>query len=288
MRISVFALLLLVINSCGVAKKLTYQDIGDKYTSEYECKGQYVVVYRSTDNNKKLNGPIIRSASGLYDSTLHFTIVSTFEKGLLTGKDSIFREGKLIEVSTYEKGIKHGFSEEFDDSLILVSRYDHGIIDGNQHLYCANVLIKQSTFRKGIKTGKEVHFNSLAEIVHSSTYELDSTRVVLTESDKEKDIYLQSTGSTMRLGDFLRLLDYKGSIQVSDNLNGNRSGNPEYAEILHRSIIESKNCEDFSSNGYYYVIEQFGGDGIDQIWEDTWIVYKERLNDDFYYWKIED
>ncbi len=289
MRLSfVIILLSLIINSCGTSNLNSYDDIGNNYIVEYECEGQYVPVYRSTETNKKLEGPVIRSTTGLYDSTLHFELISTFKKGLLTGKDSIFREGQLIEVSTYQNGIKQGSSEEFNNLLLTVSNYDHGLIHGNQQTYSADVLIKQSNFFHGIKSGNEFNFDSLGKITFSTTYTFDSTRIVLEESDRAKDIQLKSTGDTMRIADYLRMLDCKGTITVSHNLRSSLSGDPYYEEIFHPSIIESENCEDEASYGYYYIVEEYGGDGIDQIWLDTWIVYKERFDVDFYYWKIED
>lgn len=289
MRLSfVIILLSLIVYSCRTSNLTSYNDIGDNYIVEYECEGLYVPVYRSTETNKKLKGLIIRSTTGLYDSTLHFKLVSTFKKGLLTGKDSIFREGELIEVSTYENGIKHGISEEFNDSRMIVSNYDHGLIHGNQQTYAANVLIKQSNFFHGIKNGEEFNFDSLGKVTFSSTYEFDSTRVVLDESMKAKSIIHKSVGDTMRIADYLRMLDCKGTITVSNNLISSESGDPYYQEIFDPSIIESESCEYELSFGYYYIVEEYGGDGIDQIWQDTWIVYKERFDVAFYYWKIED
>jgi hypothetical protein len=284
MRLLIILPFVLLIASCDTSKMI-YHDIGDNYIVEYECEGQYVPFYRLTETNKKLEGAIIRSTTGLYDSTLHFKFVSTFKKGLLTGKDSIFREGELIEVSTYENGIRHGSSEEFNDSRIIVSNYDHGVINGNQQTYSANVLIKQSNFFYGIKSGQEFNFDSLGKATFSSTYKFDSTRVVLDESKKTGNIIRKPTGDTMGIADYLRMLECKGTITVSNNLG--HPGDPYYEEIFHPSIIESESCEDDLLFGYYYLVEEYGGDGIDQIWLDTWIVYKERFDVDFYYWKIE-
>lgn len=78
------------------------KDIDDNYYVEYSNKHPNLEIYISSLNHRKLNGKTIRRSRSLCDTSLEYTMVANFERGLIDGKDSTFRNDTLISVENYQ------------------------------------------------------------------------------------------------------------------------------------------------------------------------------------------
>jgi hypothetical protein len=196
-------LIILISTSCSLTHYQPYVDIENKN----------IVVYRSNINNEKLHGNIIRRTTGLYDSTLNFTLKGSFKKGILNGNDSTFLNGELIEINNYRVGVKQGKQIELDDSVKSISLYVDGVIHGYQNTYVNNRLFKKSFYNHGVKDSLEYYYDSLENIVTTLEYHYnqDPNWLFSLRLDNYKLIYY-SLSSEPSL-ELLKASKYKGTME---------------------------------------------------------------------------
>lgn len=278
------ALVLSISSSCQVQKEAI--DIGDHYTIEYDYKNSFVEVYRSSNNNRKLNGQIIRRAVGQYDTTLNFTLIGEFEKGVLNGNDSIFRNDTLIRIENYVKGVKHGDQIEIWDSIKTISPYTDGVIHGFQRIYNNNRIQKKSYFNQGVKDSVEYFYDSLGQVATTFNYHL--------YVDDYWDAYLALDRHDLISSSFLARLDtltlsilkraaYRGTI-VFYSYDPKGIGNARPQDVVHESIANGDLSHGNSSiQSYFYIIRKntcvvcdyFDHHGI-------WVAYHDGIELEFY------
>ncbi|MBL4703005.1 MAG: hypothetical protein JKY54_00665 [Flavobacteriales bacterium] len=272
----------LIFCSCAISNNSKYKDIGSNYEAEYVyLQNQKVIVYRSTLKNRKLNGNIIRRTEGLYDSTIEFKYASTFNKGLLTGKDSLFRNGELTSVHNYKEGLKHSTQLEYFDSKKIISNYENGVIHGEHLTYVNGEISKKTMFNNGVKNGQETTYDSLKNVIEIIEYNFDTAGSGIKHLSNQQIVRLSDT---LSLYNFQRKhhLDYRGCIQIFPPFDSW----VYHEDAIHNSILETETF-DPEHAGYFYIIENWGGDGLDQIWREVWFVYKFFWETKFTYIKVD-
>lgn len=283
MRYLYFIILIqLFSSSCWVKKETT--DIENKFTIEQDYKNQNVEIYRSTIHNKKLNGKITRRTIGRYDSTLNFTLIGNFKKGLLNGNDSIFRNGKLIKVDNYIKGVRQGDQLEIIDSNKIISPYVDGIIHGFQKTFINNRIKKSSYFNRGIKDSVEYFYDSLEQVVTTYKYHLDHSDNWESHLNLDRHELISYFGSMDTLD--IKLLiraKYKGTITYY-SYDPKGIGDAWSPDVVHESIT----MDDFLENdqlihGYFYIIDENSCIVCDYIdHRGIWVAYNNGIELEFY------
>lgn len=273
-------LLLFILISCSAQKKV--MDIGDNYYIKNDRINPNIEVYRSSINNKKLNGKIRRKTRGLYDSTLNFTLIGNFEKGFLNGSDSIFRNDTLIRIEHYLKGIKNGDQIEFSDAIKVISPFTNGVIHGFQSTYINNRLQKRSYFNRGIKDSVEYFYDSLGQIITTFEYHFDRNEYWEMHLDLDHHNLISrsylSRIDTLTIA-HLKRAEYRGTVSFN-SYDPKGYGDAWPPDVIHESII----MNDFiDSQPYFYIIDEntcIVCDYIDH--EGIWVAYSNGFELVFY------
>lgn len=248
------ALILLISNACILQKKWAYTEIGDAYYSEFDCQKQGVDIYRSSITNKKLHGRIIRTNTGMYDSTLHFELISTFHRGRLNGIDYVFRGDQEIARKNYVLGVQQGKEVIYDDSLKIVSNYVDGVIHGTQSTYINDWVVKRSHFSHGVKDSLEFYYDSLGELATIINYRFYD------DSFWYDNLYLKEhqlvSISNFEILDpkWLKNAQYKGTITYYSH-DPKGIANPLPWKVVDESILNDDACDQkYEDAEYFYVI----------------------------------
>ena len=275
------ALLLAALYSCSVGQHATSSFAGDGYNVETDCREQLVDVYRSVKPDRKLNGHVTRSGVGIYDSTLHFRQVGQFTNGLLNGVDTTYVNDRLIRIETFRNGIRQGSWVQYDDSIKTIAQYYNGLINGLAESYNHNQLVQQTNYHNGIKEGMEYFYDRNGTIITSCWYDPLNQQPDVVAIAPETIVH-QPDGSAITFSEWQRYSTYRGVVVIYNSPGYDDA----YSDALHPSLLQAEPCDSIYTAAYY-VLQQWGGDGLDQIWHTTWLAYKHPGDAVFTYSQLE-
>lgn len=272
--------ILLTMFSCRSGKE--YKDIGEHYVADYSVEND-TYIFRNSETGRKLNGRILFRDRGYIDTNLIFKHYSSFAKGIQEGTDSVYRNDTLICVENYVRGLKNGEQITYSDSTQTLAHYEQDIIHGEELKFLNNVVIQRSNYQYGIKNGAEYEYNLQGEIEQTLEYELDTNESQIPYRKMMKIKIHNYKDSLVSIYDFITKNRTKFMGIITIYPSGNTWIWPD--EVIHPSEV-NKHCADCIFTGRYYIIELWGGDGLDQVWTNQWFAYTTRLDSEYEFVQI--
>lgn len=277
-------LILILSVACSVKEAV---DIGNNYTVELSQDNPNIEIYRSSINNRKLNGKVIHRNTVVIDSTLEFTSIGNFHKGVLHGCDSTYRNNKLIRVENYRKGVKHGDQIEIRDSIKIVSPFINGILHGFQSIYVNNQIQKKSYFNTGIKDSVEYFYDSLGQVVTTFKYHFKNEGNWKHYLDLENHSLISFDGKDTLQIEFLERAEFRGSI-IFYSHDPKGIGKARAQDVIHESVImKNQTAYNPSKHGSFYIIKENACIVCDYIdYRGTWVAYENGFGVELEFYEL--
>lgn len=190
-------------------------------------ENQYIKVWYHKNSNKKLNGNYSYCNNG-------FRTVGRYKNGLLIGMQKIFRKDTLIEVLSYNNGIKDGKQMRLAVGDSIQYNFSRGIQHGPEIHFKNGKAVRSCEFEDGIKTGEEAYFNNQGEKTASVIYSriapndynqytttVENVKARLNEGNayREFEIIGLANHDSISIELLTSVYKYEGEIEINGSIN---------------------------------------------------------------------